>query len=115
MALGSQTGACPFIQEALVDPKTRTETTTQVKTLTRADVRQAIQAGRLTEEQERYVRVRFGLSEPREAPLARRGTAFPATRAAIALLEAEILAQQAPAPSASNPVKDRIVARLKQI
>jgi len=97
-----------------VERKTRTAVETKVTTLTRADVRAAIQMGRLNEEEERYVRMRFGISEPPEAALERRGTAFPQTRAFVAEMEARILERLAPV-STDNPVKDRIIARLRRM
>jgi len=95
-----------------MDRKTKTQTTTRTLTLTRADVRKAIAAGALTEEEERYVRMRFGISEPLTATLARRGVEFPEARAALNQIEADLVLGNSPAPG--NPVKDRIVARLRR-
>ncbi len=95
-----------------MDRKTRTETRTKTVTVTKADVRRAIREGRLTEEEERYVRIRFGLSEPPAAPLPRRGQAFEETRAKIALMEAEILGDAL--PPVRDPLKERIIKRLRE-
>jgi hypothetical protein len=95
-----------------MDRKTKTTTTTKTLTLTRADVRTSIAQGALTEEEERYVRMRFGISEPVTATLTRRGVGFPETRAWLNQLEANLVLGS-PA-DADNPVKDRIVARLRR-
>lgn len=94
-----------------MDRKTKTEATTKTLTLTRADVRTAIAQGTLTEEEERYVRMRFGISEPRTSALTRRGVDFPETHAYLNRLEASMVLGGS--PDSSNPVKDRIVARLR--
>jgi len=94
-----------------VEQKTRTQTTTTVTTLTRADVRNAIQGTQLTEEEERYVRIRFGISEPPTTVLERRGQTFPETRARLALIEADML--QHLAPAGMNLARERIIARLR--
>jgi len=98
-----------------VERKTKTAVETGTTTLTRADVRAAIQAGKLTEEEERYVRMRFGINEPPETALQRRGTAFPQTRAYVSEMEAQVLARLAPTTPTDNPVKDRIIARLRRM
>ncbi len=95
-----------------MDRKTKTQTTTKTLTLTRADVRAAIAKGALTEEEERYVRMRFGISEPMSAVLTRRGADVPETRAYLNQLEASMVLG-GPA-DAGNPVKDRIIARLRR-
>ena len=82
-----------------------------VATLTKADVRTSIQMGQLSDEEERYVRMRFGISEPASAVLSRRGTTFPETRARLALIEAGLVADRL--PPATNPVKQRIIDRLR--
>lgn len=94
-----------------MDRKSKTETVTV--TVTKADVRRAIQQGRLTEEEERYVRIRFGISEPPSAPLPRRGQAFEETRARLALIEAELLGDRL--PPVRDPLKERIIKRLREI
>ena len=96
-----------------MDRKTKTATGIKVGVLTRADVRAAIQLGRLSEEEERYVRMRFGISEPHEAEVARRRTEVAQTRAQVALIEADALARHVP-PS-GNPLKDRIVEKLRRL
>jgi hypothetical protein len=101
-------------EEVDVDTKTKTGVKTNVATLTRADVRSAIRMGGLSDEEERYVRMRFGISEGPESKLSRRGAEFPETRAQIALMEANMLARQG-TPATSNPVKERIIERLKKI
>jgi len=53
--------------EVIVDKKIKTTE----KTLTIADVRAAIHAGQLSEEEERYVRMKFGISEPMDAVVPR--------------------------------------------
>jgi hypothetical protein len=97
-----------------MDRKTKptTTTTTQTVTLTRADVRTSIAQGLLSEEEERYVRMRFGISEPLTAAVTRRGVDFPETKAWLNQLEASLVLNTA--ADAGNPVKDRIVARLRR-
>ncbi|NOZ02275.1 MAG: hypothetical protein GXP54_10360 [Deltaproteobacteria bacterium] len=96
-----------------MDRKTKIETTAKSIVLTKADVRNAIRNGELTDEEERYTRMRFGISEPPEAPLPRRGTRFPETRAKLAFIEASMAADLV--PTASNPVKERIIERLREL
>jgi RNA polymerase primary sigma factor len=93
--------------------QTRTEVETKAVTLTRKDVRSAIAKGILSEEEERYVRMRFGIAEPGTTVLAFRGQDHAETRAALSRLEAETLAHVR-ATTTGNPVKDRIVARLRR-
>lgn len=92
--------------------KSKEEVKTTVATLTKADVRHAIQAGSMTEEEERYVRIRFGISEPVDAPLTMRGHEFAETRARLAMIEASMLAGRPSAPR--NPVKDKIIEKLRR-
>jgi hypothetical protein len=92
--------------------KTQTMTTTKTLTLTRADVRTSIAKGALTEEEERYVRMRFGISEPATALLTRRGVDFPETRAYLNQLEAGLVLGGS--SDSGNPVKDRIVSSLRR-
>jgi hypothetical protein len=94
-----------------LDENTRKEVKTTVVTLTRADVKKAIRTGSLTDEEERYVRARFGISEPRTAAVPRRGTAFAETRARLALMEAGLVADRL--PETAGTLKDRIISRLK--
>ncbi len=95
-----------------MDRKTKTETCTKTLTVTKADIRRAIQEGRLTEEEERYVRIRFGLSEPPSAPLPWRGQAHDETRAKIALMEAALVGDRLPPPQ--DPLKAKIIRRLRE-
>lgn len=98
-----------------MDRKTKTQTQVETKavTLTRKDVRSAIAKGTLSEEEERYVRMRFGISEPGTTALAFRGQDHAETRAALSRLEAEAVSRVLVA-NTGNPVKDRIVARLRR-
>jgi len=99
------------IVEVEVDRKT--QVTAAVETLTIADVRTAIRQDLLSEEEERYVRMKFGISEPLTATLPRRGQAFPETRARLALMEAALVSDRLPAGTTGNPIKDRIIDRLR--
>lgn len=90
----------------------KSETRTKTVTVTKADIRRAIREGCLTEEEERYVRIRFGISEPPSAPLPRRGLAFAETRARLALMEAEMLGDRL--PPVRDPLKARIIKRLRE-
>ena len=99
------------IVEVEVDRKT--QVTAAVETLTIADVRTAIRQDLLSEEEERYVRMKFGISEPLTAELPRRGTQFPETRARIAMMEASLVADRLPVGTTGNPIKDRIIERLR--
>ncbi len=85
---------------------------TTEKTLTIADVRAAIHAGLLSDEEERYVRMKFGISEPMDAVLPRRGTEFPETRAQIALIEAALVADRI--AITGDPIKDKIIDSLRK-
>lgn len=96
-----------------MDRKTDTRVKTEPVTLTKADVRTAIRQGQLSEEEERYIRMRFGISEPVDASLPRRGMQFDETRAKLAFIEASMVADLV--PSTSNPVKERIIQRLKEL
>lgn len=91
--------------------KTRTDVKTSV--VTRADVRTSIGMGRLTEEEERIVRMRHGISEGPSAKLTRRGQEFDETRVRLALIEAEAVNQLM--SDRNSTVKDRIIARLKNM
>lgn len=93
-----------------MDKKTKAKTTTAK--VTKADVRRAIQEGRLSGEEELYVRVRFGIGEPSSSPLPRRGQAFAETRAKIALMEAAMLGESL--PCIEDPLKARIIKRLRE-
>jgi hypothetical protein len=95
-----------------MERKTKTQTATKTVTLTRADVRTAIARGALTEEEERYVRIRFGISEPHTAVLTRRGIDVPKTHAYLNQLEASMVLGGS--PDSGNPVKDRIIAGLRR-
>ena len=99
--------------EATVDQKTKREVKTGVVTLTRADLRRTIRSGALTDEEERYVRVLFGISEPASTVLERRGGQFADTRARLALIEGLAVAEVM--PRTSNPLKSRIIQRLKTL
>lgn len=100
-------------EEGAVDTKNRGSVKTKVGTITRADVRNAIHSGKLSEEEERYVRLRFGISENLESPIVRPCAAFPEARAKIALIEADILDHQGLQPT--NPLKERIIEHLKKL
>ncbi len=91
----------------------KTQVTAAVETLTVADVRTAIRQDLLSEEEERYVRMKFGISEPLTASLPRRGVQFPETRARIAMIEASLVADRLPSGTTGNPIKDRIIDRLR--
>ncbi len=95
-----------------MERKTKTQTTTKTLTLTRADVRTSIAKGALTEEEERYVRMRFGITEPLTAALTRRGIDFPETHAFLNQLEADMVLGGS--PKSGNPVKDRIINSLRR-
>ena len=51
--------------------KQKTSVGTSVGTITRSDVRDAIKAGVLTQEEERYIRLRYGISEGPTAKIVR--------------------------------------------
>lgn len=90
------------------DPKTR------VVTLTRRDVRNTIAQGHLTVEEERYVRMRFGLSEPATAPLVFSATDLPDLRVRVQHLEAECCLRLGILAPREATMKDRILARLRR-
>ena len=96
-----------------MNEKPKDEVKTTVATLTKADVRHAILAGSMTEEEERYVRIRFGISEPEDAPLAMRGNQFAETQARLAMIEASMLASRRPS-TPRNAVKDKIIEKLRR-
>jgi len=92
----------------------KTDTRTRVVTVTRRDVRTTIAQGHLTEEEERYVRLRFGLSEPATAPLVFRAGDLPDVQAAIQRLEAECCLRLGLLAPREPTMKDRILARLRR-
>jgi len=92
----------------------KTETRSRVVVLTRRDVRETIAQGHLTEEEERYVRLRFGMSEPATASLSFRGTDIPDIRASIQRLEAECCIRLGLLAPREPTVRDRILARLRR-
>jgi len=98
-----------------VEHKNKTEVKTRTVTLTRADVRAAIQQERLTEEEERYVRLKFGISESPDVLLKRRGSAFPETVAQLASLEASAIARVTAADAVDTAVRDSIIERLRRM
>ncbi len=80
-------------------------------TITRADVRNAINAGVLTIEEERYIRLRYGISEGPTATIVRRGQDNPTTRATLAMIEASMVPEQL--TQVNQAVKSRIINRLR--
>lgn len=92
----------------------KTETRSRVVVLTRRDVRETIAQGHLTEEEERYVRLRFGMSEPATAPLVFRGAEVPSLQAAVQRLEAECCIRLGLLAPREPTMKDRILARLRR-
>jgi len=92
----------------------KTDPRTRVVTLTRRDVRNTIAQGHLTEEEERYVRLRFGLSEPETAPLFFRAGNLPDVRAAVQRLEGECCLRLGLLAPREPTMKDRILARLRR-
>jgi len=90
----------------------RKTTTTDVKVITRADVRNMINAGNLTEEEERFIRMRYGISEGPSAKIMRRGQDNPETRAQLALIEASMIPDGL--TQVNETVKNRIISRLRR-
>lgn len=79
-------------------------------TITKADVRNAINAGVLTAEEERYIRLRYGISEGPTAAIVRRGQDNVATRATLAMIEASMVPERL--SQVNETVKSRIISRL---
>lgn len=80
-------------------------------TITKADVRNAINAGVLSIEEERYIRLRYGISEGPTATIQRRGQDNPATRATLAMIEASMVPEEL--SQVNETVKSRIINRLR--
>lgn len=83
----------------------------KTNTVTKADIRETINAGQLTEEQERYVRLRYGISEGPTATIVRRGQKNQETRVKLALIEASMVPEQL--SQVNETVKNRIINRLR--
>jgi hypothetical protein len=95
-----------------VDKKVQTKTIV----LTKGDVRRALRDGALDTEEERFVRIRFGLSEPRTAILPRKLEGKNRElRAKIAMIEAMALEELGIEPTPTNPVLAHIIARLRNM
>ena len=91
--------------------KKRTTTTTS----TRINVRKALEnAGNLTHEEERLLRMRAGVSH--DGALEMKGQQFDQTRALLAMIEQEALeAMRMSAPSAVKPVRGEEAAKAEII
>jgi hypothetical protein len=95
-----------------VDKKIETKTIV----LTKGDVRRAIRDGALDLEEERCVRIKFGLSEPRTATLSRKEQGKNRElRAKVAMIEAMTLEELGIEPTPSNPVLAHIISRLRNM
>lgn len=95
-----------------MDSKIQTKTIV----LTKGDVRRAIRDGALDPEEERFVRIRFGLSEPRSAVLSRKIQGKDRElRAKIAMIEAMALEELGIEPTPTNPVLAHIISRLRNL
>lgn len=97
-----------------MDIKKAQKEQTKVLTITREDVEKVLEMGTFTEEEERYMRIRLGIGGAPSVGLPRRGQNFAETRAKLALMEASLIGSlpQQRQPSI-NPVKERIIERLK--
>ena len=93
-------------------PKTTTRVVTRVS---KTDVRKALAMGTLTPLEERFVRLRLGIGEPNEAPLPRRHTGFSETRAAIAMYEKAAYEHLRSRRTKKNPVRDKLIRKLKDV
>ncbi len=93
--------------------KRNTKTQTEVRVITRADVRNVINTVDMTQEEERFLRLRYGVSEGPEAPIVRRGQENMETRAKLALIEASML--PAGLSQVNEAVKSRIIRRLQEL
>ncbi len=83
-----------------------------VGTITKSDVRSAIKAGVLTQEEERYIRLRYGISEGPSAKIVRRGQDNAEARAKLALIEASMMPENL--SQVNETVKNRIINRLRE-
>lgn len=92
--------------------KRKTSTNVGVEVITRADVRKMINTVDLTQEEERYIRMRFGISEGPTAKIERRGQDNAETRAKLALIEASMIPDGL--SQVNETVKNRIISRLRR-
>lgn len=91
--------------------KRKTSTVVGVEVITRADVRRMINTG-LSQEEERFVRLRYGISEGPTAKIVRRGQDNAETRAKLAMIEASMIPDGM--AQVNEAVKSRIISRLRR-
>lgn len=91
--------------------KRKTATQIEVEVITRADVRRTINTTDLTQEEERFIRMRYGISEGPASPIVRRGQDNAETRAKLALIEASMIPDEL--AQVNESVKNRIISRLR--
>mgnify|MGYP000861533776 CR=1 FL=1 len=91
--------------------KRKTSTEIKVDVITRTDVRRMINTTELTQEEERFVRMRYGISEGPTAPIVRRGQDNAETRAKLAMIEASMIPDEL--AQVNESVKNRIISRLR--
>lgn len=93
----------------------RSKVGTRVKVgVTKKEIRKALAMGGFSAQEERFLRLRYGLGEPREAPLGRHRPPFVETRAAIAMYEKAALEHLRSRKSRPNPIRDKIIRKLKE-
>ncbi len=101
--------------------KTKTRTLTDTRTTTtRGELNRAIRRARLTDEEERALRMRAGVSIAAAAPLEFRGQSSDVLASKLAMLEAEALehvrpSRSAPVPLEGRNLKSAIIEELKKI
>ena len=98
----------------------KTITTEREQTVTRREVKQALQKADLTREEELVLRMSYGVSESPNAPLEFRGQQDEQLATKLAMMEAAALdAMQpntiAPMPIEGQALKSAIVDRLKKL
>jgi DNA-directed RNA polymerase sigma subunit (sigma70/sigma32) len=94
-----------------VDEKRHTKTTVVG---TKVDIREALTEGVLMPEEERIVRMRYGISENKSTKLELCGQEDPETRAKLAMIEQQALEAMSRAPRHARPVSVRKMGDRKQ-
>ena len=97
----------------------RKTTTIETKVNVRKAFSEAVRDARMTDEEERVIRMRHGLGLASGDALELRGQSFAETRAQLAMIEKEALdvlrrGPPTPEPEANTSVKARIIARLRE-
>ncbi|MBM4386347.1 MAG: hypothetical protein FJ088_01330 [Deltaproteobacteria bacterium] len=96
-----------------MDEKVKAQVVTKV--ITSKDLRKAAKVENLTDEEERVLRMRYGVTESRSAVLERKGQNNKEIRAKLALIEREILDELNRRNPAPKSPKEKIIERMKKM